>query len=243
MTDSNGPQAAPGEKRAGAKVLSDLGALWPAAFGAAIFDFDGTLAATEDLWEEVDRIYFGERGIAYDELAHQTLATLGFAPGAEWVRQTYGLDEPVEDICDEWNRLGHALYATRVELRPGAREYLAALRETGVPMALATTNDPYVLSAMKPHVDVDEIFDAVVCGKEVARPKDHPDIYLEAARRIGAAPSACMVFEDILPGVRSARRCGMRACAVRCADERQPREALRREADLWLDDWRDIPLP
>ena len=217
-------------------------ALWPCGFRAAIFDFDGTLAATEGLWAEVDRIYFGERGISYDELAHQTLATLGFGAGAEWVRQTYGLDEPVEDICDEWNRLGHALYATRVELRPGARDYLCALRAAGVPLALATTNDPYVLSAMRPLVDVHELFDAFVCGKEVVRPKDHPKIYLEAARRIGAAPDNCMVFEDILPGVRSARSCGMRTCAVRCADERQPREALRREADVWLDEWTDIRL-
>ena len=161
-------------------------ALWRPAFGAAIFDFDGTLAATEGLWEEVDRIFFGQRGIEYDALAHQTLATLGFAAGAEWVRQTYGLDEPTADICDEWNRLGHALYETRVELRPGAREYLAALRRVGVPIALATTNDPYVLSAMAPRVDVAELFDAVVCGKEVAHAtKDHPDVYLEAARRLG----------------------------------------------------------
>ena len=50
-------------------------AFWPPAFGAAIFDFDGTLAATEGLWEEVDRIFFGQRGIEYDALAHQTLAT------------------------------------------------------------------------------------------------------------------------------------------------------------------------
>ena len=203
-------------------------ALWPPAFGAAIFDFDGTLAATEGLWEEVDRIFFGQRGIEYDALAHQTLATLGFAAGAEWVRQTYGLDEPTADICDEWNRLGHALYETRVELRPGAREYLAALRRAGVPIALATTNDPYVLSAMAPRVDVAELFDAVVC--------------LEAARRLGVDPAACLVFEDILPGVRSARGCGMMACAVRCADPRQPREALRHEADLWLNSWTDITL-
>ena len=73
------------EQRSGAK------ALWPPAFGAAIFDFDGTLAATEGLWEEVDRIFFGQRGIEYDALAHQTLRPLalrpapsGFARPTDW---------------------------------------------------------------------------------------------------------------------------------------------------------------
>ena len=59
---------------------------------------------------------------------------------------------------------------------------------------------------------------------------------------MGVDPAACLVFEDILPGVRSARGCGMMTCAVRCADPRQPREALRHEADLWLDSWTDIAL-
>ena len=67
-------------------------------------------------------------------------------------------------------------------------------------------------------------------------------VYLEAARRLGVNPAACLVFEDILPGVRSARGGGMMTCAVRCADPRQPREALRHEADLWLNSWTDITL-
>ena len=140
---------------------------------------------------------------------------------------------------DEWNRLGAALYETSVELRPGAEAYLRALREAGVPLALATTNDPHVLGAMR-HVDVYGLFDVVVCGREVARGKDHPDIYLEAARRLGVAPEGCCVFEDILPGVTSAHRAGMRAVAVRCEDPRQPWGELRREADLAIEGWEGL---
>ena len=89
-------------------------------------------------------------------------------------------------------------------------------------------------------MDVDALFEAVVCGPEVARGKDHPDIYLEAARRLGAAPSDCVVFEDILPGVLSASRAGMSTVAVASADPRQPEAELRRVADLWIGGWEEI---
>lgn len=222
--------------------MASPAALWPPTFKAAIFDFDGTLAATEDIWREVDEAFFFSRGLSYDEFAHQTLATLGFRGGAEWCIATYGLDEDADAICDEWNRMGRALYETRVTLRPGAADYLRALREKGIPLALATTNDPQVLASMAPRIDVAELFDAVVCGKEVARPKDHPDIYLEAARRIGAEPADCMVFEDILAGTKSAQSVGMSVCALRSTDARQPWAELRETAELAIEGWESVLL-
>ena len=214
-------------------------ALWPPSFTAAVFDFDGTLAETWHLWRRVDEIFFSSRGLEFDEDASVTLATLGFAAGARWCRERYRLRDDVQDIVDEWNRLGAALYETRVTLRPGAGEYLAALRGAGVRLALATTNDPHVLGSMR-NVDVYALFDEVVCGREVARGKDHPDIYLEAARRLGALPGDCVVFEDILPGVLSASRAGMSTVAVASADPRQPEAELRRVADLWIGGWEEI---
>ena len=213
--------------------------LWPPSFSAAIFDFDGTLADTWRIWRRVDEIFFATRGLPFDEDASATLATLGFAAGARWCVERYRLRDKVADIVDEWNRLGAALYESEVRLRPGAEEYLGALRARGIRCALATTNDRHVLGAMR-HVDVDALFEAVVCGPEVARGKDHPDIYLEAARRLGAAPSDCVVFEDILPGVLSASRAGMSTVAVASADPRQPEAELRRVADLWIGGWEEI---
>lgn len=230
MTRGSAGPGAPGAEGA---------SLWPPSFSAAILDFDGTLAETWHLWREVDEIFFASRGLAFDESASATLATLGFAAGAQWCVERYRLRDEVRDIVDEWNRLGAALYETSVRLRSGAEAYLRALRGRGVRLALATTNDPHVLGAMR-HVNVDALFDEVVCGREVARGKDHPDIYLEAARRLGARPEECAVFEDILPGVLSARRAGMATVAVRCEDPRQPADELRREADLWIDGWEGL---
>ena len=210
--------------------------LWPPSFDAAIFDFDGTLAETWHLWVDVDRIFFSSRGLEFDETASETLATLGFEAGARWCIERYRLRENAADIVDEWNRLGSALYETRVELREGAERYLRALRARGVRLALATTNDQHVLRSMR-HVDVYSLFDEVVYERDVKKGKDHPDIYLEAARRINASPEGCVVFEDILAGVRSAKAAGMQAVAVRCEDPRQPVRDLRREADLTIGGW------
>lgn len=216
-------------------ALNEHGLLWPPSFAAGIFDFDGTLADTWQLWQHVDEVFFAERGLPYDQEAHKMLNVLGFEPGARWVIERYQLREDPADICDEWNRMGRALYAREVELRPGALNYLRALRGAGVPLALATTNDPQVLRSMAPRFDVYGLFDAVVCGREVLRPKDHPDIYLEAARRLGAEPTHCMVFEDIVVGTRSAKSVGMRTCGVRSTQPTQPVSELKSEADVFID--------
>lgn len=213
--------------------------LWPPSFEAAIFDFDGTIADTASIWHEVDLAFLGARGLPYDEEYPRRLSALGFEGGAAYTVKRYGLKEDPADICAEWNRMGRALYRTRVTLRPGAEHYIRALREAGVRVALATTNDKDVLDSMQ-HVDVDSLFDVRVHGREVARAKDHPDIYLEAAARLGVSPERCVVFEDIVPGLLSAKRAGMVACGVLSNDPVQQVAEIRRVADLVLEDWQDI---
>ncbi len=213
--------------------------LWPPAFKAAIFDFDGTISNTAHLWREVDRIFLGMRGLPYDEEYPRHLSILGFERGAQYAIDRFGLHETVEDICNEWNRMGQALYETQATLRPGAEEYIKMLSAQGIPVALATTNDPNVLEAMQ-LVDIQALFGVRVHGNEVPRPKSHPDIYLEAARRLGVAPQDCIVFEDIAAGIRSAKSEGMLTCGLRAADPTQDVEEVRGIADLFLEEWTDI---
>lgn len=214
-------------------------ALLPHNVGAAIFDFDGTLADTAHLWHEVDQAFMSRRGLPLEPDYPERLAALGFAEGARYTIERYNLRETVADVCAEWMEASKHLYRTNVTLRPGASSYIRALREHGVPCALATTNGSAILESMD-HVDVRELFDVRVYGAEVKRGKDHPDIYLEAARRLDVAPESCVVFEDIVPALQSARRAGALACGVRANDPRQPVEQAKGAADVWLDDWCDL---
>lgn len=215
--------------------------LWPLSYEGAIFDFDGTLADTAHIWYEVDHIFLKRRGLPYPEGYGAQLAALGFARGAQYTIDLFGLRETVQDICDEWNDIGRQMYREQVTLRTGAAEYIRAVRASGIPCALATTNDKSVLTSMH-SFSPDGLFQACVYGAEVGKGKDEPDIYLEAARRLDVDPSHCIVFEDIVVAVQTAHDIGMHTCAVCSSDPSQPVKALQAKADLWLEDWLDIPL-
>lgn len=213
--------------------------LWPPSFKAVIFDFDGTLALTADLWREVDEIFLAKRGIPYTPEFPRMLTTLGFAAGAEYCIKRFGLDEKPGDICDEWNEMGSELYRTKVELRPGAEAYLRALRERCIPLAMATTNDANVLRSME-RVAIDDLFDEIVCGTDVSIGKDRPDIYIEAANRLGMPFAECLVFEDIVPGILSAKSIGMKTCGIRSGDPIQDFDEIVRVADIAILDWEGL---
>jgi HAD superfamily hydrolase (TIGR01509 family) len=211
-----------------------------AGFEAALIDFDGTIAVSHHIWSQVDRIFLEKRGIPYDPAIGAELAALGFAEGAVYIIDKYGLDEKPGDICDEWNELARDLYRDEVELRPGARAYIDALKRAGIKTALVTTNDPGVLASLKPRIDVDELFDARVYGCEVNVGKTQPDIYLEAARRLGVAPGRCVVFEDIPHGLDSAGSVGMRTVGLASDDPVQNLDEMRKHAEKIVNEWTDL---
>ena len=215
--------------------------LWPPKMAGAIFDFDGTIADTAHIWHDVDLTFMERRGLTYTADYSEQLAALGFAQGAIYTIERYGLDERPEDICQEWTDLSGELYRKEVVLRPGVEEYISALKGEGVKVALATTNLAEVLTTME-HINPDDLFDACVYGPDVKRSKDFPDIYHEAARRLGLAASDCVVFEDIAVAAGSAKRAGAVVCGVRSSDPRQNVEHLRKASDLWLESWEDISL-
>lgn len=219
----------------------DANRLWPPAFKAAIFDFDGTISDTASLWKRVDLAFLGARGIPYSPDYGRALSALGFAAGAQYTIERYGLRESVQEICDEWNRMGRALYEAEACLRPGAEAYIRDLGQAGIPCALATTNDRAVLDAMR-KVKVDDLFDVRLHAGELGVAKDVPDIYQEAARQLGQEPADCIVFEDLAVALRSARQAGCVTCGVRSNDPHQEVDEMRSICDLWLDGWEGVGL-
>lgn len=217
--------------------------LWPPTFTSAIFDFDGTIADSLYVWEEVDRLFMESRGLPFQERPELLLTLHGFERWAAHLRTRFGLSDDPEDLYREWNEIGAQIYRDEVTLRPGAKEYLQSLAEKGVALALATANDPEVLQAVLEREGLDGLFCARAYGSEVPYPKDHPDIYRLALARLGVDAPGCMVFEDYLPGIVASQSIGLLTCAVGGANKRHDFSLMKRTATTWLDDFEGLRAP
>ena len=210
-------------------------------FEAAIFDLDGTLLDSMHVWSRVDEIYFEKRDITVPDDYGPALAGLSYRESAEYTKARFGFPEPWEEIVREWTELAHEEYALRVELKPGAREYLTALRRAGVKLAVATALPEYLYRPCLERLGILELFGALCSTDDTGgRGKGNGEVFLLAARRLGVAPENCAVFEDVLEGVRGAKRAGMRACCVRDAANAHAHGEIESIADEMIDSYWDI---
>ncbi len=183
------------------------------ACGALLFDMDGLMVDSEPLWFEVEREFARARGGDWTEALGRACIGQGMTHTLEVMRDRFGFEvDVVRDtaaIVDRFvERVGE------LELKAGFPELFAAAGERGVPRALASSSARRLVEATLGRFGLGERFEAVVTGDCVARPKPAPDIFLEAARRLGLRPEDCVVLEDSLAGVRAGRAAGMAVIAV-----------------------------
>ena len=211
------------------------------SFDAAIFDLDGTLLDSMHVWTRVDEIYFEKRGMTAPPDYGPALAGLSYRESAEYTKARFGFPEPWEEIVREWTELAHEEYALRVELKPGAREYLTALQRAGVKLAVATALPEYLYRPCLERLGILDLFGALCSTDDTGgRGKSNGEVFLLAADRLGANPAQCAVFEDVLEGVRGAKRAGMYAFCVRDAANAQSHAEIETIADQMVESYWDI---
>ena len=180
---------------------------------AVVFDLDGVLLQSEEVWDAVRERYVRERGGRYDEEVQRAMMGMSAPEWSRYLHEEAGVPGDPEEINNEV--VGRMLEAYRRELPllPGA---VAAVREAAdaFPLALASSSNREVFEEVLALAGIAECFTATVSSEEVERGKPAPDVYLEAARRLGVAPERCTAVEDSHAGIRSAKTAGMRVVAI-----------------------------
>ena len=182
---------------------------------AFLFDMDGTIVDNmgyhTDSWVE----FFKRRGRTIDRDAF-FLATAG-RHGREIIRDEMGADlteDEVVTLNSEKEVVYRELYGPHRKTVVGFDALIGAAKLDGVKLAVATAAQTSNVTFTLDGLDIRKHFDAVVTAADVPRGKPHPDVFLEAARRVGADPANCIVFEDAPLGVEAARRAGMRCVVI-----------------------------
>ena len=207
---------------------------------AVIFDLDGTLCDSMWVWTDIDRRFFESRGIEVDEKELQrAIEGMSFSETAEYFVSTYSLPETAGELMELWNQMALARYRSEVQLKEGVREYLDFLLQRGYQLAIATSNSREVVEAFLHVQGIGSCFSAITTSCEVKAGKPAPDVYLETAKKLHMAPSACLVFEDLLMGILAGQRAGMTVCAVDDAYSHFEWDKKRERADYAIESFAD----
>ena len=191
---------------------------------ALIFDMDGTIVDNMAFHTQSWITFFERRGRAID--ADEFFRTTAGRQGKEIIRSHMGEhldDDEVAVLNHEKEAVYRELYAPHLKAVAGFEDLIADARSQGIALAVGTAAPPANVEFTLDGLDLRRHFETVVGATDVPRGKPHPDVFLEAARRCGAEPANCIVFEDAPLGVEAARRAGMRVVVITTT---LPREAF-----------------
>jgi HAD superfamily hydrolase (TIGR01509 family) len=193
--------------------------------GAVVFDLDGVLLDSEQVWDEVREQLVKERGGGWHDRAQTEMMGMSSPEWSRYMHDELGVPEPPEEISAEVVRRLEGVYRERLPLIDGARAAVERLAARW-PLGLASSSNREVIDLVLELTGLGEYFRASVSSEEVPRGKPAPDVYLEAARRLAVAPTASAAVEDSANGLRSAAAAGMKLIAVPNRDFPPPADAL-----------------
>jgi HAD superfamily hydrolase (TIGR01509 family) len=179
---------------------------------AVVFDMDGVLIQSEEVWDEVREAYVRERGGRYDAELQRAMMGMSSTEWSQYLHETAGVRDAPEAINAEVVRRMLASYHDHLPLIDGAVDAVRRLAAR-YPLGLASSSNRQLIDAVLERAGLASYFKATVSSEEVARGKPAPDVYLEAARRLGVDPTHCAAVEDSHGGIRSAKAAGMHVIA------------------------------
>jgi HAD superfamily hydrolase (TIGR01509 family) len=185
----------------------------PTAITAVVLDMDGVLIDSEQIWDEVRGQLARERGGRWHERAQADMMGMSSTEWSWYMHDVIGLGEPPDEINAEVVRRLLARYRESLPLMPGAVEAVERLAARW-PLGLASSSNREVIDTVLELAGIAHYFRATVSSEEVEHGKPAPDVYLEAARRLGVDPTSCAAVEDSTNGIRSARAAGLRVLAI-----------------------------
>ena len=192
---------------------------------AVVFDLDGVLIASEEVWDAVRERYVSGRGGRYDADVQRAMMGMSAPEWSRFLHEDAGVPDEPEAINRDVVELMLEAYRRELPLLPGAVDAVRRVAEA-FPLALASSSNRAIFEEALELAGLTDCFRATVSSEEVERGKPAPDVYLEAARRLGVAPVSCAAVEDSHAGIRSASSAGMRVIAIPNASYPPDDEAL-----------------
>ena len=206
----------------------------------AIFDVDGTLLDSMEIWEDVGVRYLNSIGIEAEPDLGTVLFTMSIQEGAAYVKEHYHLSQELEEIVQGVLDIISNYYKKTALLKSGAKELLEKLDKHNIPMTVASSNNKKEREMAFERLGIAKYFDRIITCEEVGAGKTKPDIYLRAAEYLGTRPEETVVFEDVIHAIRTAKQAGFQVVGIYDETSKDDQEEVRREADWYCREWAEL---
>jgi len=180
---------------------------------AVVFDLDGVLLDSEQVWDGVREQLTREHDGRWQDRAHVEMMGMSSVEWSRYMHDELGVPDAPEEISAEVVRRLEDVYRERLPLIDGAREAVEQLAASW-PLGLASSSNRELIDLVLELSELARFFRVTVSSEEVARGKPAPDVYLEATGRLGVPPERCAAVEDSRNGIRAAKAAGMRVIAI-----------------------------
>lgn len=180
----------------------------PENIRAVIFDVDGTLLDSLDVWADSDRIFLESLGFSYDPSISDRMKSMHYISAAQLLIDEYHIDMPLDEVMNRIEDIVRDKYFHEVPVKPYALELISECRRQGIRMCAATSNLRALAEGALSSGKILPCLDFIITSDEVGSSKDDPEIFFRCAEKMGAAPCDTAVFEDSVHAASSAAKAG-----------------------------------
>lgn len=206
-------------------------------YEAVIFDLDGSLVDSMWMWKAIDIEYLKGFGIEAPANLQKEIGGRSFTETAQYFKDRFGLTDSIEKIGDDWNRMAWDKYTNEVPLKEGVLEFLEECDKNDIKLGIASSNSTELIEQVLLSHGIRNRFKSVKSGTQIQKGKPAPDVYLAVAKELDAQPSKCLVFEDLVDGIKAGKNAGMTVVAVSDDYSRHSDDIKKELADLYIEDY------
>ncbi len=206
----------------------------------AIFDIDGTILDSMTVWMDITNAFFKEHGLDITEEENLKYQQMAFEESLIAIHHDYLPHISVDEMFSEFQRRAIEAYSNTLPAKPYVCEYIKALYNNGVKLAVATSGFPELVKPALKRLGIYKYFSVFSYSSEVGCSKSNPDIYLLCAKRLGLKPSQCTVYEDIITGIQSAKGAGFGTVAIADPTNAHEKDRLIQCSDRYITGWDEL---
>lgn len=207
-------------------------------YKACIFDLDGTLLDSMGVWRHVDEEFLGKRELPLTNEYVKAISSMKLEMAAKYTVELFGLKESPSDIIKEWLDMARHEFTYNVQPKPYGVEFVKLLKEKNISAAVATTSRSDLYKPALQRIGILDLFDVIVDSDKTDFGKEKPDIFVKTAESLNIAPKDCLVFEDTVAGILSAKSAGFITVGFLDSNQIKFRDDIIKNADYTAADFK-----